>query len=255
MRRPDVLSMQSGEGEIAGFTSLQNIDRFSGPDYVIKMPLASTAYSLVPDTANADSPWANQKVREAVEYAIDKEGIARTFGHGLMHAPYQIVPPACTLAYNRDFTLGRKYDLEKAKQLIAEAGGGFETTIIVPPTANKTIATAIQGNLGKDRHQGRYEEFAEMGSWVAKYTSPDATWHNAALYMGIPTITGVDFAAGLQFVFQTIGKSWLRTPELMQAYQDFYNAPTVDIQKIRAVTDMIIKNAAIIPVNEATASN
>ena len=39
----------------------------------------------------------------------------------------------------------------------------------------------------------------------------------------------------------------------MQAYQDFYNAPTVDIQKISAVTDMFIKNALVIPVNESLA--
>ena len=246
------LAMESGEGDVAVFSSLLYIDRFSGPDYIIKIPPASGILSLIPDTANADSPWANQKVREAVEYAIDKEGIARAFGHGLTQAPYQIVPPACTLAYNPDFKIGRKFDLEKAKQLIAEAGGGFETSIIVSPTADKNIVTSIQGNLGKIGIKVNLE-YTEIGSWVAKYAAPNANWHNAALYMGIPTISGVDFAAGLQFVFNNLGQSWLRTPEMTQAYQDFFTAPTIDIQKIRAVTDMIIKNAAIIPVNESIA--
>ena len=205
---------------------------------------------MIPDTANADSPWANQKVREAVEYAIDKEGIAKAFGHGFTHAPYQIVPPACTLAYDPDFTLGRKFDLEKANQLIVEAGGGFETTIIVSPTADRNIVIMIQDNLGKIGIKVNLE-FTEIGKWVANYSVPNANWHNAALYMGVPTITGLDFAAGLQFVFNNLGQSWLRTPEMTQAYQDFFNAPAVDIQKIRAVTDMIIKNAAIIPVNES----
>ena len=91
--------------------------------------------------------------------------------------------------------------------------------------------------------------FTDMASWAAKYMSPIANWHNAALYFGIPTISGVDFAAGLEFVFGILGKSWLRTPELTQAYQDFVNAPTVDVQKIRAVTDMITENASMIPVN------
>ena len=89
-----------------------------------------------------------------------------------------------------------------------------------------------------------------MGSWATNYMSPAAKWHNAALYFIAPTISGVDFALGLQFLFNILGQSWLRTSEMTQAYQDFLNAPTVDIQKIRAVTDMITKNAAIIPVNE-----
>ena len=46
---------------------------------------------LVPDTANPASPFfANQKVREAMEYSIDREGIARAFGFGYWKAPYQV---------------------------------------------------------------------------------------------------------------------------------------------------------------------
>ena len=141
--------MKSGEDDLLHFASLLYVGQFSGSDFVVKVPPESTMNVLIPDTANADSPWANQKVREAVEYAIDKEGIAKTFGYGFLQAPYQIVPPACTLAYNADFTLGRKFDLEKAKQLLAEAGGGFETTIIVTPTADRDIISVIQDNLGK----------------------------------------------------------------------------------------------------------
>ena len=247
------LSMKSGEGDVARFGSILYIDQFSGrPEYSVQIAPPSNTLSLIPDTANADSPWANQKVREAVEYAIDKEGIARTFGHGFTQAPYQLVPRACTLAYDPDFKIGRKYDPEKAKQLIAEAGGGFETTIIVFPTSERNIVAALQDNLEKVGIKINLE-FPDMGAWAMKYMSPVATWHNAALYFGVPSISGVDFAAGLQFMFNILGKSWLRTPELMQAYQDFYNAPTVDIQKIRAVTDMFTKNALVIPVNESLA--
>ena len=39
----------------------------------VKIPPASSVVSLIPDTANPDSPWANQKVREAVEYAITRK--------------------------------------------------------------------------------------------------------------------------------------------------------------------------------------
>ena len=244
------LAMQYGEGDALTITSLIYLDRFSGPDYIIHVPPVSGTLSLVPDTANADSPWANQKVREAVEYAIDKEGISRTFGHGLTQAPYQVIPRGSTLAYDPDFNIGRKYDLEKAKQLIAEAGGGFETTIIVPPTAEKNVAVAIQENLEKIGIKVNFE-FPDMGAYAVKYMSPTANWHNAALLYSVPVISGVDFSIGLQFVFNMLGQSWERTPEIAQAYQDFSIALTVDIQKVRAIAEMIYKNASIIPVVES----
>ena len=58
-------------------------------------------------------------------------------------------PTACTLTYNPDFTIGRKFDLDKAKQLIAEAGGGFKTTIIVYPAAKEHCLLRYRKTLGK----------------------------------------------------------------------------------------------------------
>ena len=131
--------------------------------------LISANQVLVPDTANADSPWANMKVREAVEYAIDREAIAKAFGHGYLQAPYQI-PPRYSLAYDSNFTLGRKTDTGKAKQLLAEGGvpDGFKTTIIVCPGVDRDIPTALQADLAKIGIQADLD-FPEVGKW-ATYT-------------------------------------------------------------------------------------
>ena len=86
-----------------------------------------------------------------------------------------------------------------------------------------------------------------MGKWAANYITSQATWHNAALYYQMPAISGLDYAAGLQFLFNMLGKSWLRSPELSEAYQAFLSSPIVEIEKVRAVTDMITKEALIIP--------
>ena len=75
---------------------------------------------LIPDGSNAKSPFADQRVREAVEYAMDKEGLYQ----GLFKGRW---PPAYQQALRNDpyFSSGvkeRKYDPAKAKQLLAEAG-------------------------------------------------------------------------------------------------------------------------------------
>lgn len=90
-------------------------------------------WELVPDSANPDSPWANKKVREAAEYAIDKEAIAAKLGGPTAAAQYQWGDGS--YAYCPDLT-PRKYNPEKAKQLLTEAGypNGFKTTANVGAT-------------------------------------------------------------------------------------------------------------------------
>jgi peptide/nickel transport system substrate-binding protein len=92
------------------------------------------AQALIPDSANADSPWSKLKVREAAEYAMDREAIARTFGYGYWKAAYQAPSPEAP-AYVASIP-GRKYDTAKAKQLLTEAGypNGFKTKLIAADT-------------------------------------------------------------------------------------------------------------------------
>lgn len=104
---------------------------------------------LMPDSGNADSPWSNIKVREAAEYAIDKEALAKAFGYGYWQASYQINRPG-NIAYDKSIT-GRKYDPAKAKQLLTEAGypNGFKTKIYAGASSNRDVVVAIQSNLAQ----------------------------------------------------------------------------------------------------------
>jgi len=45
------------------------------------------------------------------------------------------------------------------------------------------------------------------------------------------------------------GKSWLRPPALNDAYQAFLSSPTVEIEKVRAVTDLLTQEALVIPID------
>ena len=58
-----------------------------------------TLQSIVPNTKDPDSVFTNKKVREAIEYAIDKEAIASGPGMGLYKSAYHIVLPA-SVDYN-----------------------------------------------------------------------------------------------------------------------------------------------------------
>jgi peptide/nickel transport system substrate-binding protein len=202
----------------------------------------------VPDSAHTDSPWSKLEVREAAEYAVDRVTIAEKFGFGYLQAPNQI-PPRDTTAYDADYALGRTYDPEKAKELLAQAGypDGFKTTLIIWPAGNRDIALAEQQYLAAVGIQAEIE-FADFGKW-SSYVGPLGTYHNALLEAPCPAQgpTGlgcVTFAVGL------FGNNWQKPPELMQALGAATSSPAPDVNLIRATTDILSKNALLIPLWE-----
>ncbi|MBN1848566.1 MAG: ABC transporter substrate-binding protein [Deltaproteobacteria bacterium] len=127
---------------------------------------------LLPDSKNPDSPFANKKVREAVSYAIDREAIVKARGFGFWDPSYQIIYDG-NPGHIPNFQ-GRRYDPEKAKKLLAEAGypKGFQTKVI--PMAfgtDKDVWVAVQAYLGAVGIQvdlenvpySKYTEYREKG--------------------------------------------------------------------------------------------
>jgi peptide/nickel transport system substrate-binding protein len=101
------------------------------------------------DSTNSDSPWSKKKVREAVEYAIDKETLMKNLGYGYVPSLYQYVTKEHPF-YNPDLK-PRMYDPEKAKKLLAEAGypNGFKTTLTYFAVHWPESWVAIQADLAK----------------------------------------------------------------------------------------------------------
>jgi peptide/nickel transport system substrate-binding protein len=91
--------------------------------------------NIYPDSKNADSPFANKKVREAIEYAIDRPAMAKALGFGFEEPINQLATPG-TQGYNSNYKT-RSYNPAKAKQLLAEAGfpNGFKTKMTLLSTA------------------------------------------------------------------------------------------------------------------------
>ena len=61
--------------------------------YVVKA-LPWNMEGLLPDSLNADSVLADKRVRQAIEYAIDRPAIVKTLGHGYWHPLTQLATEA-----------------------------------------------------------------------------------------------------------------------------------------------------------------
>ena len=113
--------------------------------YIMQQGLG-TGQTLTFDSKNSEY-FSKRQVREAIEYAIDKEAICKGPGQGIYMPWYQIVPNDSP-DYNPALT-PRKYDPAKAKKLLAEAGypNGFSFKVFVPSTVWKDGWVAAQSYL------------------------------------------------------------------------------------------------------------
>ena len=104
--------------------------------------------ALLPNSSDPASPYADRRVREALEYAVNRPALAKMIGHGKYEPLTQLAGKAFP-GYVPDYD-PRPYNPAKARQLLAEAGysQGFRTEII----ANEILrdaAAALQSYLGE----------------------------------------------------------------------------------------------------------
>jgi ABC-type transport system substrate-binding protein len=106
-------------------------------------------YDIWPNTSSPTSIWNDLRLREAIDYAIDKDKIAAALGPG-SYVPLHQMAPETEWGYDPTWP-GRPYDPAKARQLIADAGypNGIKTTMLVnsTSTADVDLATAIKTYL------------------------------------------------------------------------------------------------------------
>lgn len=140
------LMIEKGDLDIASNMAVSDINALrNDPDVSVDAVKKGTIYYVA--MSMKEPHFANAKVREAVRYLIDYQGINKALmpGYGILHQrPIQSGMPA-TLP-NPDY----KLDITRAKALLSEAGypDGFDTTLRVladQPFLN--IAIAVQSTL------------------------------------------------------------------------------------------------------------
>ena len=166
---PDVVQYDFGLSEEAAVTAIQNgeadwmfdalpSDRLGelgskSMDQLHISPLSAWWYAPL---NNRLAPFDNEKARQAVAYAIDRNTLVKLFGGKVLASPVcQVLPPDfpghedyCPFTKNP----GAKWsapDLGKAKQLVEESGTkGQKVTIIVEDTAiSRSIGVYLQSVL------------------------------------------------------------------------------------------------------------
>jgi peptide/nickel transport system substrate-binding protein len=144
-----VAALEAGDVNISEYIPWQSMDAVEKSPNLTLDTLDGPYLYLVFNTQQG--PFANAKLRQAVAYAINREDIVKAafFGRG---SPLAGLPFAKGSPYSNEAGASHwKMDLNKAKQLLAEAGqpNGFKTTLLATTTygMHKDAAEIIQQNL------------------------------------------------------------------------------------------------------------
>lgn len=215
-------------------------------------------YALLPNSnkpRKPDSPLVNKKVREAIEYAIDRPAVAKAVGFGTFEPLTQIVPsfsPAYVVGFNP-----RPYNPDKARQLLTEAGypKGIDLKLICQ-AASKDIATAIQSYLNEVGIRINID-IADEARYATALFSPQG-WDDLALAASGIHPSGTDLyqhfgPRPLTYRFDFIKK----TPEYLAVCEKALH--TYDEKPLKKAMQEIVRKAAedamVIPVLRSAQPN
>jgi len=248
------LSFENGEadilGNVTGGGKAANLLKNKG--YAVSSKPGGISYVLVPSVSNPDSPLASVKVREAIEYAIDKEAIAQNLGDGYYSAMYQCAGPVQPV-WDKNFQ-GRKHDVAKAKALLKEAGfeQGFATKLIESSSHASDEGPAIQAMLAEIGITVEIQ-IVSINQWIDYETNG---WQEGLLLSphAYSELYGIDvdryFTTPTAPVWgPCYWTSAYRTPELENLCNEYSLIPLGDkeIAKGREIVKWLFDNVTFIP--------
>lgn len=209
-----VAELETGESHIADPLSPSDYDQIEQTDGAGVQTQSSVSLSYIGFNMDKE-PFDDVRVRQAISMAIDKEEIIEGIYDGFGIPAIGPIPPD-VFGFD-DSVSGLDYDIEKAKELLADAGypDGFETTIWTNDSRER-IDTAV--NLQSQLKEIGIEVKVEEIEWGA-YLEETANGEHDMFILGWSTPTGdADYAMYALFHSDNFGEPGNRTftddPEL-----------------------------------------
>ncbi len=176
-------AMQAGQLDVALLYS-DNAEYLSGDFEILSSPQNMVQLFAM---NNSTEPFDDIRVRQAFEYVIDKQMIIDTVFSGYATELYSNFSPVMAVYYNDELSEYYETDVEKAQELMKEAGyeGGFEITIKVPSNYPLHVDSALV--IAEQLKQIGVEAELELVEWA---TWLEDVYSNAEYETTIIGLTG-----------------------------------------------------------------
>ena len=153
------------------------------PDVVLAGP-ESLGFSAIWFNCNIP-PWDDKRVRQAVSWALDRDEIANVGLFGQVLPMYGAIMPDWHWAGNRLSVYDHR-DVEKARQLLAEAGyaEGFDTILYAPAAyANEVTLAEMASTYLKDIGINATVEQQEWATFIGNATSDQLPFFSVGFFL------------------------------------------------------------------------
>lgn len=144
-----VLKLQAGELDAAISIPFNQISQLKG-NQDLKVGVADVFRIELVQLNTTKKPFDDVRVRQALNYAVDKDGIIQSVLFGNAKPAVSALP---VMRYHNTDLTPYPFDAAKAKALLADAGlpNGFSTSMLIPAgdATYRSVGTVIQDNLQK----------------------------------------------------------------------------------------------------------
>ena len=185
-----IAALRSGEVNWIEYPTPDDIASLTSSGDQIKENSYDHIWPWLFDTA--EKPWTNVKVRQAANYAINRQAMATDLLHGTATPAYQLIPPANAAYSPTNFAY--TYDPAKAKQLLAAAGypNGFTATVSYPTSGSGNM---IPGPMNEELQS----DLAKVGIHI---TLVPMEWSTMLSQLVSDKVPGGDSATNISLSFQ-----------------------------------------------------
>lgn len=167
-----VAELDTGSSHVADAIGPNNISRVNGMEHAEALQVPSVSLNYIGINVQKE-PFDDVRVRQAISMAIDKEEIIEGVYDGV---GIPAIGPLAPLVFGYDDSVsGLEFDLDKAKELLEEAGygDGFKTTIWTNDNEQRIdTAVAVQSQLDKIGIDVEIEEL-EWGAYLERTANGD----------------------------------------------------------------------------------
>jgi peptide/nickel transport system substrate-binding protein len=206
------------------------------------------ALSLIDRNGKVAPALGDLRVRQALNYAIDRKAVAAVVGAGLGRPIDQMAVPGDD-SYDPKLDNAYPYDPVKAKQLLAAAGYGKGLTLsalVWQGVGQDTMAQAMAGELAKVGVKLNLDIRSDVGDYFQRLSG--ATYPTAAISFGrVPAATDYQVLYGPNAALFNPFKS--QNTELSTLYYQLIATPTAKMPAVaRQMQDVLVRQAWFVPV-------
>jgi len=199
-------ALQGGQLDASTFADFSSLPQVQKAGYTVNRSQLDWSGLIIYDrNGKQDAPLGNVKVRQAINYAIDRAGVLKAIMDGNGTVTSSVFGKA-TAGYDPSLDSYYSYDPAKAKQLLTDAGypNGFTLTMPSSSLINQSLLTTVQQELGAVGITVKYTDVGSnfvtdllggkfTSSWMQLASAND--WQFAQLAL-VPKATFNPFHAG-----------------------------------------------------------